>query len=209
MYFLLMQTVSFAPFAVPVSSVEPTNLSNTSTPDLTELINLVKPGTQNSSQSLKTTNMDVGVSSADAVPGHLSGPTGNHSSVPSVGNLGSQALESGETPLPEVSSIQIETSGSSSILNTGLLTASNGCDGTQPYTVMAIQMPNLSEFKWIFLIIPTMFETFSQSGTISYDPLKIIDSNLSVLLCLFTLYFFIISNFLSNLYKRIIKQSGN
>ncbi|KAK3731788.1 hypothetical protein RRG08_035452 [Elysia crispata] len=139
-----LTAVSFAPFAVPVSSVEPTNLSNTSTPDLTELINLVKPGTQNSSQSLKTTNMDVGVSSADAVPGHLSGPTGNHSSVPSVGNLGSQALESGETPLPEVSSIQIETSGSSSIFNTGLLTASDGCDGTQPYTVMAIQMPNLT-----------------------------------------------------------------
>ncbi|RUS88333.1 hypothetical protein EGW08_003904 [Elysia chlorotica] len=135
-----LTTVSFAPFAVPVSSVEPTNLSNTSTPDLTELINLVKPGAQNSRQALKTTGMGTGMSSVDTAPGHLSGPSDNHPSVPTVVNLGSQAMQSGETPLHEVPSIQIDTAGTP-IFNSGLLAAG---DVSQPYTVMAIQMPNLN-----------------------------------------------------------------
>ena len=123
--------------------MEPVNLSNTSTPDLTELINLVKPGTQNQSQFSKTTNMDAGVSSTDTGQGQFSVHIGDHPSVSNIGNLGSEIVDRRETPLPEVHGIQIQASDASSIFNTGLLPGDDGCEGSQSYTtVMALQMPN-------------------------------------------------------------------
>ncbi|GFO11274.1 Zinc finger protein 813-like [Plakobranchus ocellatus] len=144
-----LTAVSFTPFAVPVSSVEAVNLSNTSTPDLTELINLVKPGTQGASQFSKA-HMDSGISSnATSIDTVLETASGQFTislvedqSVSACCTTESVPLESSEAPLPEVPGLQLQTSGASSVFSAGLLPVEEACSSSQPYTVMAIQVPN-------------------------------------------------------------------
>ncbi|XP_059148906.1 zinc finger protein 652-like isoform X2 [Physella acuta] len=120
-----------------VSQGEQINLSNNSTPDLTELINLVKPSDS---------------SSRNLVPseGHFStgGPSQYHASISN--HMPVVSMSSGDhvssSDINKASVIQLHSSSSqmspmSQSYNTAELDALNV---SQPYTVMAIHLPNLA-----------------------------------------------------------------
>ncbi|XP_005107773.1 uncharacterized protein LOC101845953 [Aplysia californica] len=112
-----LTSVSFAPLAVPaVSQSGPLTLSNTSTPDLTELINLVKPSEESGGTS-----------------GHLSTSAGGPLSLESVVQL--QAA-------PSVQQLQPFSSDSGTAVASAELPNLNS---SQSYTVMAIQLQGYNE----------------------------------------------------------------
>nr|KAI8762024.1 zinc finger protein 629-like [Biomphalaria glabrata] len=133
------ECVSFAPLAIPVSQGGPLNLSNNSTPDLTELINLVKPPDGNNRNHAQA---DPGshFSPGDASQYHTSLGTClpvsmvNGDCLSDNDNLKSSVLQlhPGQTHLSSMS----QPFSSNSVVSADL-------DVSQPYTVMAIHLPNL------------------------------------------------------------------
>ncbi|BFZ12672.1 hypothetical protein BsWGS_15711 [Bradybaena similaris] len=145
-----LDKVSFAPMTIPSAQSGSITLSNTSTPDLTELINLVKPS-ENNCGSMN------GSSSANnlftSVSGHLSGTDSCHFVSASSGHLPVNVshLSPGEGQLGMASVVQLQpgTAPLSTVAQpyTSATVVSGDLDGlgvSQPYTVMAIHLPNLA-----------------------------------------------------------------
>lgn len=126
-------------------------LSNTSTPDLTELINLVKPSENNCGSM----NGSSGANNLfTSVSGHLAGTDSCHFVGASSGHLPVSVshLSSGEGQLGMASVVQLQP-GAAPLSNvaqpyTSATVVSGDLDGlgvSQPYTVMAIHLPNLGK----------------------------------------------------------------
>ncbi|KAH9515123.1 hypothetical protein Btru_019273 [Bulinus truncatus] len=133
--------VTFAPLAVPVTQGGPLNLSNTSTPDLTELISLVKPsdGTSRNHPPAENGNR---FPNGDAVQYHPA----LTSCLPVT--MGNSDCLSGNVSLSKPPVLQLHPGpthlSSMSQPFPGAAVVSDDLDVSQPYTVMAIHLPNLS-----------------------------------------------------------------
>ncbi|CAG5114482.1 unnamed protein product [Candidula unifasciata] len=150
-----LDKVSFTPMSIPSTQTGPMTLSNTSTPDLTELINLVKPSENNcgSSSSIRQSSSNSLFTNAS---GHLSGIDSCHFVTTSSGHLpvNDSHLSSGESQLGMASVVQLQQPGGAAPLSssvtqpfTSATVVSGDLDGlgvSQPYTVMAIHLPHLA-----------------------------------------------------------------
>ncbi|KAH9492210.1 hypothetical protein Btru_029221 [Bulinus truncatus] len=140
-YMDVLYRLTFAPLAVPVTQGGPLNLSNNSTPDLTELISLVKPSDGTSRNHPQAENGNH-FPNGDAVQYH---PALTSCLPVTMGNSG---CLSGNVSLSKPPVLQLHPGpthlSSMSQPFPGAAVVSDDLDVSQPYTVMAIHLPNLS-----------------------------------------------------------------